>query len=101
MWTTFQHVRDQDVPGFTNAFQTLCTKSSIKDSKKNLVLKHYGYLQKCIHDEMEFLDISLLCTAYRYVVKIENKLRKKKRDFGSVNLKQGKSSPKPQNKGQS
>jgi hypothetical protein len=39
--------------------------------------------------------------AYRYAVKIEQKFKQKKRDFGSVNLKQGKGAPKPQNKGQS
>jgi hypothetical protein len=50
---------------------------------------------------MEFLDISSLGTAYRYTVKIEQKFKQKKRDFGSVNLKQGKGTPKPQNKGQS
>ena len=49
---------------------------------------------------MEFLNISSLGIAYRYAVKIEQKFKQKKRDFGSVNLKQGKGAPKPQNKGQ-
>ena len=49
---------------------------------------------------MEFLDISLLGTTYHYADKIEKKLKKKKRDFGSVNQKQAKGAPKPQNKGQ-
>jgi len=50
---------------------------------------------------MEFLDISLLSTTYRYVVKIEKKFKQKKRDFGSANPKQGKGASKPQSKGQS
>ena len=63
-----------------------------------LVLKYRGCLHKYIEDEMEFLDISSLGTAYRYDVKIEQKFKQKKRDFGSVNPKQGKCTPKPQNK---
>ena len=50
---------------------------------------------------MEFLNISSLGTTYRYAAKIEHKFKQKKRDFGFVNQKQGKSAPKPQNKGQS
>jgi len=41
---------------------------------------------------MEFLNISSLSMAYRYIVKIEQKFKQKKRDFGSAN---------PKNKGQS
>ena len=48
---------------------------------------------------MEFLDISLLGTTYRYAAKIEQKFKQKKRDFGSANQKQGKGASKPQNKG--
>ena len=48
---------------------------------------------------MESLDITLLDTTYRYATKIEHKFKKKKRDFGSANLKLGKGAPKPQNKG--
>ena len=48
---------------------------------------------------MEFLDISLLGTAYRYAAKIEQKFKQKKQDFGSTNQKQGKGAPKPQNQG--
>jgi hypothetical protein len=51
---------------------------------------------------MEFLDISSLGATYRYVVKIEQKLKQKMRQFGSTNpsqQKQGKGSPNPQNKG--
>jgi len=43
---------------------------------------------------MEFLNISSLGTAYRYAVKIEQKFKLKKRDFGSINLK-----PKGQSQG--
>jgi hypothetical protein len=53
---------------------------------------------------MEFLDISSLCVAYRYVVKIEQKLKQKTRQFGHGNPSQkkpGKGNPNPQNKGQS
>ena len=48
---------------------------------------------------MDFLDISSLGATYQYVAKIEQKFKQKKRDFGSVNQKQGKGAPKPQNKG--
>ena len=50
---------------------------------------------------MESLDISSLGVAYRYAAKIEQKFKQKKRDFGSTNQKQGKGTPKPQNKGPS
>lgn len=50
---------------------------------------------------MEFLDISLLNTAYWYAVKIEKKFKQMKWYFGYVNPKQGKGAPKPQNKGPS
>lgn len=46
---------------------------------------------------MEFLEISLLGATYRYIANIKKKLKKKKRDFGAVNLKQGKGTPKLQN----
>jgi hypothetical protein len=90
------------VPEFTNIFHTLRTKLGIKDSEKHLVLKyHVVCLHKYIQDEMEFLDISSLGTTYRYTVKIEQKFKQKKRDFGSVNLKQGKGTPNHREKGQS
>jgi hypothetical protein len=53
--------------------------------------------------EMEFLDISSLGAAYRYAVKIEQKLKQKMRQFGPGNPSQqnpGKGGPNPQNKGQ-
>jgi hypothetical protein len=52
---------------------------------------------------MEFLDISSLGAAYRYVVKIEKKLKQKTQLFGPWNPSQkkpGKGGPNPQNKGQ-
>ena len=100
-WTTLRQGRDQDVPEFTNLFHTLRTKLGIKDSEQHLILKYRGCLHKYIQEEMEFLNISSLGIAYRYAVKIEQKFKQKKRDFGSANPKQGKGAPKPQNKGQS
>ena len=41
--------------------------------KKHLVLKYHSCLHRYIQEEMEFLDISLLSTAYRYAAKIEQK----------------------------
>jgi hypothetical protein len=52
---------------------------------------------------MDFLDIASLGAAYRYVVKIEQKFKQKRREFGSANSsqpKQGKGGPNPPNKGQ-
>jgi hypothetical protein len=52
---------------------------------------------------MEFLDIASLGTTYKYVVKIEHKFKKKRREFGSTNSlqpKQRKGGPNPQNKGE-
>jgi hypothetical protein len=74
-WTTLRQERDQEVSDFTNIFHTLCTKMGIKDSKRNLVLKYRGALHRYIQTEMEFLDISSLGAAYRYAVKIEQKLK--------------------------
>ena len=85
----------------TNLFHTLRTKLGIKDSEKHLVLKYRSCLHRYIQEEMEFLDISSLSTAYRYATKIEHKFKQKKRDFGYANQNQGKGAPKPQKKGQS
>ena len=93
-WTTLRQGRDQDVPEFTNIFHTLRTQLGIKDSERHLVLKYRGCLHRYIQEEMEFLDISSLGTAYRYAVKIEQKFKQKKRDFGSANPK-----PKGQSQG--
>jgi len=87
------------VSEFANTFHTLRTKLGIKDTGRNLVLKYRGCLHKYIQDDMDFQDTSSLGTAYRYAVKIEQKFKQKKRDFGSANPKQGKCGPKPQKKG--
>jgi hypothetical protein len=53
---------------------------------------------------MDFLDITSLGMTYRYAVKIEQKFKKKRREFGSANPsqpKQGKGGPNPQRKGPS
>jgi hypothetical protein len=100
-WITLRQERDQEVPDFTNIFHTLCTKLGIKDSEKHMVLKYRGALHRYIHTEIEFLDISSLGVAYRYVVKIEQKLKQKKRQFGPGNpsqQKKRKGGPNTQNK---
>jgi hypothetical protein len=51
------------------------TKLGIKDSEKHLVLKYRSCLHRYIQEEMEFLDISSLRTAYRYAAKIEQKFK--------------------------
>jgi hypothetical protein len=68
------------------------------------VLKYRGALHRYNQTKMEFLDISSLGAAYRYVIKIEQKLKQKTRQFGLGNpseQKAGKGDPNPLNKGQS
>jgi hypothetical protein len=90
-WTTLRQERGQAVPKFTNTFHTLRTKLGIKDSEQHLVLKYRGALHRYIQTEMDFLDISSLGAAYRYVVKIEQKFKhQNKWEFGSANLQQPK-----------
>jgi hypothetical protein len=55
-----------------------------------MVLKYHGGLHRYIQAEMEFLDISSLGTAYRYVIKIEQKLKQKTQKFGPGNPSQQK-----------
>jgi hypothetical protein len=82
-WTTLRQERGQAVPEFTNTFHTLRTKLGIKDSERHLVLKYRGALHRYIQTEMDFLDISSLGAAYRYVVKIEQKFKhQNKWEFG-------------------
>jgi hypothetical protein len=91
------------VPDFTNIFHTLRTKMGIKDSERHLVLKYRGALHRYFQAEMEFLYISSLGVAYRYVVKIEQNIKQKTRQFGPGNPSQqkpGKGGPNLQNKGQ-
>jgi hypothetical protein len=90
-WTTLRQERGQAVLEFTNSFHTLRTKLGIKDSKRHLVLKYGGALHRYIQTVMDFLDISSLGAAYRYVVKIERKFKhQKKWEFGSANPQQSK-----------
>ena len=63
--------RDQDVHELMNFFHTLRTKLGIKVSEKHLVLMYHNFLHRYIQEEMEFLDISLLGTGYRYATEIE------------------------------
>jgi hypothetical protein len=68
------------------------------------VLKYRGSLHIYIQTEMEFMEISSLGATYRYVVKIEQKLKQKMQQFGPGNpshQKLGKSGPNQQRKGQS
>jgi hypothetical protein len=82
-------IEGQEVLEFTNTFHTLHTKLGIKDSERHLVLKYRGALHKYIQIEMDFLDISSLGVAYRYVVKIEQKFKhQNKQEFGSTNPQQ-------------
>jgi hypothetical protein len=87
-WTTLQQERDQEVPDFTNIFQTLHTRLGIKDSERHLMLKYRGALHRYIYTEMKFLDISSLGVAYGYAVKIEKKLKQNMRQFGPGNPSQ-------------
>jgi hypothetical protein len=90
-WTTLHQQRQKVVSQFTNTFHTLCTKLGTKESKGHLALKYHGALHKYIQTEMEFLDISSLGAAYRYLVKIEQKFKQQKKwEFGSTNSKQPK-----------
>ena len=94
--------REQVVPDFTNTFHTLRTKLGIKDSEWHLVLKYHNSLHRCIQTKMKFLYISSLGMTYRYVVKIEQKLKQKMRQFGLGNPSQknlGKGGPNPPKKG--
>jgi hypothetical protein len=69
-WTTLQKERGQTFPEFKNTFHTLRTKLGIKESEWHLVLKYHGDFHGYIQTKMEFLDISSMGAAYRYVVKI-------------------------------
>jgi hypothetical protein len=83
--TTLQHKRDQAVLEFTNIFHTLRTNMGIKYSERNLVLMYHDGLHRYIQAEMEFLDISSLSAAYRYVIKIEQKIKQNTQKFGLGN----------------
>jgi hypothetical protein len=52
-------------------------------------MKYHKALHRYIQTEMDFLNISSLDSAYRYVVKIEKKFKHQNmRDFGSTNPQQ-------------
>jgi hypothetical protein len=90
-WIMLHQKWDQTMPEFTNTFHTLHTKLGIKDSKWHMVLKYHGALHMYIQTKMDFLDISSLGDAYRYVFKIEHKFKKQnKREFVSANPQQPK-----------
>jgi len=74
-WTTLRQGRDQDVSEFTNIFHTLRTKLGIQDLEQHLVLKYCSCLHKYIQEEIEFLNILSLGTAYRYAIKVEQKIK--------------------------
>jgi hypothetical protein len=98
-WTTLQQERGQAIPEFTNTFHTLRTKLGIKYSEHHLVLKYHGALHKYIQNEMDFLGISSLSVAYRYVVKIEKKFKNQNKwDFGFANPQQPKNDKDVHNK---
>jgi hypothetical protein len=61
---------------YTNIFHTFYSKLGIKDSKRYVVLKYRSGVQRYIKTYMDFLDISSLGVAFRYVVKIEQKFKK-------------------------
>jgi hypothetical protein len=84
-WTTLWQERDQAVPEFTNNFHTLHTKMGIKYSERHLVLKYCGGMHRYIQAKMEFLDISSLGVAYRYVFKMKQNLKQNMRQFGPGN----------------
>ena len=89
-WTTLRQESDQALPDFINIFHSLRTKMGIKDSERHLVLKYHGALHRYIQTKMEFLNISSLGVAYRYVVKIKQNLKQKMRQFGPGNPSQQK-----------
>jgi hypothetical protein len=72
--------------GIHQYLHTFHTKMGIKDSERHLVLKYRGVLHKYIQTEMDFLDISSLSVAYRYVVKIEKKFKHQNRQEFSLQI---------------
>jgi len=86
------------VPEYTDKVHTLHTKLGIRDSERHRVLTYCSGLHRYIRTEMEFLDISSLGVAYRYAIKMKQKIKQRnKKEFRSANLphKQGKGNPGP------
>jgi hypothetical protein len=76
---------------YTDIFHTLRSKLHIGDSKRHLVLKYHNGLHRYIQVDMDFLDVSSLRFAYRYVVKIKHKFKQRiKQEFGFANSSQQK-----------
>jgi hypothetical protein len=74
----------------------------MKYFERHPVLEYRDCLHRYIQTKMEFMDIASLGTSYRYTIKIKHKFKQKRREFGYANpsqLKQGKGSPNPHNKG--
>jgi hypothetical protein len=90
-WTTLWQERGQVVLEFTNTFHTLCTKLGIKDFEQHLVLKYRGALHRYIQTKMDFLDISSLGVAYRYVVKIKRNLSTRTNDSLGLQIRNNQS----------
>jgi hypothetical protein len=83
--------REGTSSSIVHQYLPLRTKMGIKDSERHLVMKYRGALHRYIQAETDFLDISSLSSAYRYVVKIEQKVKhQNKREFGSTNMQQPK-----------
>jgi len=74
-WNLLHKKRDQTMPEFKNTFHTLRTNMGIKDSERNLVLKYRRSLHRYILIEMEFMGVSSLGYASRYVIKIDQKFK--------------------------
>jgi len=54
-----------------------------------MVLKYHGDIHRSIQIEIEFMEISSLGVAYRYVVKIEYKFKQQNKwELGFANLQQ-------------
>ena len=71
-WTTSWQERDQVVLEFTNNFHTLHIKMGIRDCKKNLVLKYYGFLHKLIQTKWSFWT----CHHWESLIDMLSKLNK-------------------------
>eukprot|EP00253_Pinus_taeda_P027416 PITA_27416 len=91
-WETYCEQKDE-ITG--SLFLAVPTWDSFRDAIKEQYYPIKSYEDKYIkwtmlryiQEEMESMNISSLGTTYRYVVKIEQKFKQKKRDFGSANLK--------------
>jgi len=75
------------VSKYTKIFCTFPSKLDIRDSMRHLVLNYLNDLHRCIQTKMDFLDISSLGDAYRYIVKIEKNFKQwNKQEFKFTNM---------------